>query len=85
MKEEVSPSGAHIPLSTPLFLHGLTSVKEEAPPSCACSPLATNSSPPPNLNPHDPYFDDGSCMVEEEIPPSWKVEENTAAANKITT
>jgi hypothetical protein len=47
-------------------------------------PLATNP-PPPIVNPGDPYYDDGSCMVEEEIPPSWKLEDNAATTNEITT
>jgi hypothetical protein len=86
VKEEGSPSCAHIPLSTPLLIHGLSLVKEEAPPSCARSPLATNLLPPPPiLNPQDPYYGDDKCMVEEEIPPRWKVEENAAEANEITT
>jgi hypothetical protein len=75
----------HIPPSTPHFLHGLSSVKEEAPPSCAHIPLATSLLPPQKINPQDPYYGDGSCMVEEEIPPSWQVEENPVASNENTT
>jgi hypothetical protein len=47
VKEEASPSCAHIPPSTPHFLHGLSLVKEEVPPSCVRIPLATSLLPPP--------------------------------------
>jgi hypothetical protein len=34
----------------------------------ACIPLATSLLAPPK----DPYYGDGSCIVEEEIPPYWQ-------------
>jgi hypothetical protein len=89
VKEEASPLCVHIPLSTPHFFHGLILVKKEVPPSFANIPLATSLLPPPpppaKRNPQDPYCEDGSCMVEEEIPPRWQVEENKMAANENTT
>jgi hypothetical protein len=83
VKVEASSSRAHFPLSIPPPLPGLNLVKEEVPPSGTCPPLATNLLAPPIVKPGDPYYGDGSCKVEEEIPPSWQLEDNAVAANKI--
>jgi hypothetical protein len=84
VKAEASSSSAHFPSSIPPLLHGLSSVKEEAPPSCARPPLATNLLPPQLSIQVTPTMD-RSCMVEEEIPPRWQLEDNTTTANEITT
>ena len=34
----------------------------------ACIPLATSLLAPPK----DPYYGEGNCIVEEEIPPCWQ-------------
>jgi hypothetical protein len=71
-----------VPPSSPHLLHGFSPTKREAPPSCARIPLATSLLPPPKLNPQDPYYGDGSCMVEEEIPLRWQVEENIVVVSE---
>jgi hypothetical protein len=35
--------------------------------------MATNLLVPPVINLGEPYYGDGSCQVEEEIPPSWQL------------
>jgi hypothetical protein len=48
-------------------------VKEKMPPSEVCLPTATSLLGPPVLKPGEPYYGDVSCIVEEEIPPSWQL------------
>jgi hypothetical protein len=71
-----SQGSSEPPSSPPHSIHGNFPVKEETPPSRERTPLLTNPLAPPKINPQDPVFGDGSCMVEEEIPPSWQVEEH---------
>jgi hypothetical protein len=47
--------------------------------------LPTNLLAPPIVKPGDPYYGDGSCQVEEEIPPSWQLEIQTGTAKDTTT
>jgi hypothetical protein len=42
-----------------------------SPPLEARLPTTTNLLAPPNYKPGDYYSGDESCIVEEEIPPSW--------------
>jgi hypothetical protein len=65
VKLEAEASTAHYPPT----LQPLCKVKEEAPPLDARTPLPTNLLAPPIIKPGDPYYGDGSCQVEEEIPP----------------
>jgi hypothetical protein len=82
---EVTSSTTHFPLSCPPLLHNPRIVKEEAPPSCASPPLATNILAPLIVKPRDPDYGDVISMVEEGIPPRWNLENNTEIANEITT
>jgi hypothetical protein len=45
------------------------------------SPSSYQPLSPPIVKPGDPYYDDESCQVEEEIPPSWQLE-NKAGTDK---
>jgi hypothetical protein len=82
VKMETTSSTTHFPPSPPpALLYSPSIVKEEAPPLGKRIPLATNLLAPPVIKPGEPYYGDGSCQVEEEIPPSWQLE-NMAGTDK---
>jgi hypothetical protein len=72
VKLETKTSTAHHPSS----LLSLGKVKEEAPPLDAHTPIPTNLLAPPIVKPGEPYYGDGSCQVEEEIPPNLQLEDS---------
>jgi hypothetical protein len=93
VKEEVPPPPLHPSLTTvkeeapPPVLHpGLNSLNVTAPPLEVHFPTATNLLAPPILKSGEPYYGDGSCIVEEEISSSWQLtgakKDSTAAEDK---
>jgi len=81
---EATSSTSHYP-SSPPPLHRPIEVKAEAPPLGARPTLETNLLASPIVKSGDPDYGYGSCKVEEEIPPSWKLENKAVTTKDITT
>jgi hypothetical protein len=94
MKEEAPPPPFHPSLTTvkeeappPFFHPSPSSVNVTVPPLEARLPTATILLASPVLRLSEPYYGDGSCIAEEEIPPSWKLtsagKDSTAVEDKV--
>jgi hypothetical protein len=84
VKLEATSSTTHFPPSPPQ-LHSPSGAKEETPPLGTHHTLDPYFLAPPVVKPGDKYYGDGSCKVEEEIPPSWQLDNITGTGMDFNT